>query len=170
MVETGWGGSSGHMPAGDMPGWGGSSGHMPAGQAEPQRRFGAFILEQVLFLVTLGIGYVVWLVVVMSRGQTPGKQVLGLVVVNPDGTPFNWGKMLLRLLFQGVFWTWTFGIGFIVDAILLLTDKDGSWLSIGSGGQESGHSPIESMITSVRFLLYLGVVVNEETDMAEFMT
>ena len=55
------------------------------------RRLGAYFLEVGLVLITLVVGYLIWLLIVMARGQTPGKQLLGLVVVHPDGTPFGWG-------------------------------------------------------------------------------
>jgi len=37
---------------------------------------------------------------VLMRGQTPGKQMLGLVVVNDDLTPVNWNTSILRNLLR----------------------------------------------------------------------
>jgi hypothetical protein len=42
------------------------------------RRIGAFFLSFPLFIVTLGIGYAIWGLVVWGQGQTPALQVLGM--------------------------------------------------------------------------------------------
>ena len=60
------------------------------------RRFGAWLLEFVLFIVTLGIGYIIWWVIALGRGQTPGKQVVGIRVMRADGTPSKWGWTFIR--------------------------------------------------------------------------
>lgn len=71
------------------------------------RRIGAYLLEGVLAVVTLGIGYFVWDLCVWSRGQTPGKQLLGMYCYRPStGLRASWGYMLLR---------W---VGFLVEGIL----------------------------------------------------
>ena len=41
--------------------------------ASPGRRLGGYLLEYVLAIVTLGIGWIVWFIVVAPRGQTPAK-------------------------------------------------------------------------------------------------
>lgn len=47
--------------------------------------------------MTLGIGYVIWGLIVWGRGQTPALQVLGMRVWRPDtGTNASWGVMALR--------------------------------------------------------------------------
>jgi uncharacterized RDD family membrane protein YckC len=88
----------------------------------PGGRLGAVLLDAVLALVTLYIGWIIWALIVWSRGQTPGKQLLGHVVADANtGVPFTWGQMFMRdfvirgLLF-GVLNTVTFGIFAIVDA------------------------------------------------------
>jgi len=50
--------------------------------ATPWLRLGCYILEGVLFLATLGIGWVVWWCIVVSRGLTPGRQLLRLYVID----------------------------------------------------------------------------------------
>lgn len=61
------------------------------------KRFGGMLLEGALFLVTLGIGWLIWAIIVMSRGQTPAKQLLHMRVLNvDDGHAASWGKMFLR--------------------------------------------------------------------------
>jgi uncharacterized RDD family membrane protein YckC len=48
------------------------------------RRIGAYFLSFPLFIATLGIGYVVWGLIVWGRGQTPALQVLGMRVWRPE--------------------------------------------------------------------------------------
>ncbi|MCY3882504.1 MAG: RDD family protein [Chloroflexi bacterium] len=60
------------------------------------RRLAAFVLDFVLFIITLGIGWLIWLLVVGGRGQNPAKQILGMHVVRPDGNRAGLGWMLLR--------------------------------------------------------------------------
>ena len=49
--------------------------------ASKGRRFGAYLLEIPLTIVTLGIGYIIWMLIVWARGQTPAKQLLKMRVV-----------------------------------------------------------------------------------------
>jgi uncharacterized RDD family membrane protein YckC len=48
------------------------------------RRIGAFFLAIPLIIVTLGIGYVVWGLIVWGNGQTPALQVLGMRAWRPE--------------------------------------------------------------------------------------
>lgn len=48
-------------------------------------------------VVTLGIGWFVWALVVFGRGQTPAKQVLNMRVVTlRTGEKSTWGRMFVR--------------------------------------------------------------------------
>ena len=61
------------------------------------RRIGAYFLAIPLFIVTLGVGYLVWGLIVWGRGQTPAFQVLGMRCWRPDtGRVAGWGWMALR--------------------------------------------------------------------------
>jgi uncharacterized RDD family membrane protein YckC len=61
------------------------------------RRLGGYLLEGLLVLCTLFIGWLVWTLVVWAQGQTPAKQVLGMRVVRLDTrTHAGWGRMFLR--------------------------------------------------------------------------
>lgn len=53
--------------------------------ASPWMRLGAVIFESFLFMFTLGIGWVIWALIIVKRGQTPAKSLLGLRVID-DGT------------------------------------------------------------------------------------
>ena len=52
--------------------------------ANPGRRIGAFFLAIPLVIITLGIGYVVWGLIVWGNGQTPALQVLGMRCFRPE--------------------------------------------------------------------------------------
>ncbi len=43
----------------------------------PGARLGAFLLEFVLLIVTLGIGWLIWAAITAGNGQTPAEKVLG---------------------------------------------------------------------------------------------
>jgi uncharacterized RDD family membrane protein YckC len=61
------------------------------------RRIGAFFLSILLFIVTLGIGYIVWGLIVWANGQTPALQVLGMRCWVPDSRSVpGWWRMALR--------------------------------------------------------------------------
>jgi uncharacterized RDD family membrane protein YckC len=72
------------------------------------RRIGAYFLAIPLLIVTLGIGYVVWGLIVWGQGQTPALQVLGMRCWRPEtGRVAGWWWMALREI-----------VGRIADAIL----------------------------------------------------
>ena len=60
------------------------------------RRVAAYILEFLLFFVTLIIGYVIWWLFTLNRGQTPGKQLVKIRVMRVDGTASDWGWTFIR--------------------------------------------------------------------------
>lgn len=65
--------------------------------ASKGRRFGAYLLEIPLMIVTLVIGYLIWMLIVWARGQTPAKQLLKMRVVRlEERKAAHWGWMALR--------------------------------------------------------------------------
>lgn len=57
-----------------------------------QHRVGAWALNYVLFFLTLGIGWTIWSIVVWSKGQNPGRQILKLKAYSEDTRrPASWG-------------------------------------------------------------------------------
>ena len=44
----------------------------PFPKASIQHRFGQYLLEFGLLIVTLGVGYLVWFLIILGQGQTPG--------------------------------------------------------------------------------------------------
>lgn len=72
------------------------------------RRIGAYFLAIPLAIVTLGIGYLIWGLILWGRGQTPTYQVLGMRCWRPEtGRVAGWWWMALRET-----------IGRVVDGIL----------------------------------------------------
>lgn len=96
--------------------------------ATPGVRLGSFLLECLLAVVTLGIGWLIWSLVVWGRGTTPGHQVLRLYVVDAkSGRTATWGHMALREFVMkgvvgGVASSITFGIYFVVDSLFVVRD------------------------------------------------
>lgn len=61
----------------------------------PGERLGAYLLDGLLMLVTLYIGWLIWACVTAGEGQTPGKRLLGQRVYRLDtGSPATFGWML----------------------------------------------------------------------------
>lgn len=65
--------------------------------ATPLNRFGAAILESVLAILTLGIGWFVWWLILLGQGLTPARQILGLRIVDAKTMqPVSSSQVLLR--------------------------------------------------------------------------
>jgi uncharacterized RDD family membrane protein YckC len=61
------------------------------------RRLLAATLDVVLSIVTLGVGWLIWALIVHKDGMTPGKQLLGMRVVKTDtGLATSWIFTVLR--------------------------------------------------------------------------
>lgn len=96
--------------------------------ATPGVRLGSFLLECLFVIVTLGIGWIIWSLIVWGRGTTPGHQVLRLYIVDSkSGRTATWGHMALREfvmkgLVGGIASSFTFGIYFIVDSLFVVRD------------------------------------------------
>jgi uncharacterized RDD family membrane protein YckC len=70
------------------------------------RVIAAYTLAVLLFIVTLGVGYIIWSLVAWGSGQTPAQRLFGLRCWRPaTGRPASRGQMALRqasgLLFNG---------------------------------------------------------------------
>lgn len=62
-----------------------------------QHRLAAIALDATLFLLTLGIGWIIWSLIVWGEGQTPAKKILKLRTINfADGRQATWGHMGIR--------------------------------------------------------------------------
>ena len=83
--------------------------------SSPGRRLGGWLLNWVLVLVTLGIGWLIWAFLIFDKGQTPGWQLLNMRAVSIDkARTASWGTMFLREFIAkpliGVLSVLTFGI------------------------------------------------------------
>jgi len=92
--------------------------------ANPGRRIGAFFLTIPLVIITLGIGYIIWGLIVWAKGQTPALQVLGMRCFRPETNRvagFWW--MALRetigRLAEGLFF-----VTELISFIFMLTRQD----------------------------------------------
>lgn len=67
--------------------------------ADPMRRFRSYVLEAVLFIVTLGIGWIGWAIALNLKtpGVTPAKRIMRLRVVDAKTyVPLSLGQMIYR--------------------------------------------------------------------------
>ena len=82
-------------PPRPLPGEG--SGAQPMRYASFQHRLGAAALDTVLMVVTFGIGWLVWALILWNEGQTPAKKILKLRTYSfESGTVATWGHMSVR--------------------------------------------------------------------------
>ena len=96
----------------------------PFPKASLKHRLAQLVLEYGLFVVTLGVGYIVWFWISLGNGQTPGKQILKLRVYDSTtGKPVKWGHMFIRE--AGLYFA--IGIATLAPASLLYPD---SFLSV----------------------------------------
>jgi uncharacterized RDD family membrane protein YckC len=93
------------------------------------RRLSGYLLDVILVPLTLFIGYLIWWLIVLANGQTPGKQLVGIRVMKDTGEPSGWGLTFVReFVVQGLVIGFlsviTGGIVFAVNYLLPLFDKD----------------------------------------------
>jgi len=97
------------------------------------RRLAALALDSLIAILTLLIGFLVWSLIVYGRGQTPGKQLVGIYAaqVGAPHIPLSWGSMFLRefvikqLLFGFLLNLVTGGIIWALDYLWALWDGSG---------------------------------------------
>ena len=103
------------------------SGAQPMRYASFQHRLAALVLDAVLMGLTLGIGWLIWSLIIWGNGQTPAKQILKIRVYNAEtGQVVSWGHMALREALLG----WWFGISIATGILTLITFGLGSVASI----------------------------------------
>jgi hypothetical protein len=89
------------------------------------RRIGSWFLGIPLAIVTLGIGYIVWGMIIWGRGQTPTQQVLGMRTWSPqEGQRATWGRMALREIVGVGIVTSLIFITQIVSFVLFLSGRE----------------------------------------------
>ena len=100
------------------------------------RRLGALVLDGVIGLFTLYIGWIIWSLIVYGRGQTPGKQLVGIyaALVDDPERRLSWGYMFLR---EFVYKFLLFGFILSVVAVNILDYLWALW--DGSGQTQTLH-------------------------------
>jgi uncharacterized RDD family membrane protein YckC len=97
--------------------------------ASPGKRLAVYFLEILLSIVTLGIGYLIWILIVWGRGQTPGKQLTHMMYVDEStGRVADWGKSAFRdFVIRGIVFEIiaiiTISIGWFVGAFMTLNEQ-----------------------------------------------
>jgi len=106
------------------------------------RRIGAYFLAIPLAIITLGIGYVVWGLIVWGNGQTPALQVLGMRCFRPETNRvagFWW--MALREIVGRILEDLLSIITLLISLILMLTRPDRKTLHDLVAGTVVLHDP-----------------------------
>jgi uncharacterized RDD family membrane protein YckC len=95
------------------------------------QRLGAALLDGLLFVVTLGIGWLIWDILLLSKATSPAKKMLGLRIVDiKTGAPATMQQMLLReVLGKYVLGSIASGITGLVSVVLILVtpSRQGVW-------------------------------------------
>ena len=100
----------------------------PTELATPRARLGSHLLEALLAIVTLGIGWLIWSFVIWGQGTTPGHKILKQYIVSEKtGKEFTWGQMFVReFLIKGLLVpllsALSFGIVYLVDSLMVTRD------------------------------------------------
>lgn len=98
------------------------------------QRVAAYLLDILLFFATLIIGYIIWWLFTLSRGQMPGKRLVGIRVMRTDGTASDWGWTFIReflvkfALFEVAADFVRFGLASILDLLWAFWDRDSQTL------------------------------------------
>ena len=93
-------------------------------------RFGALLLDSLLFVVTCGIGWLIWDIVLWQQSTSPAKKMLNLKSVDINtGAPASMVQMLLREGLGKIVLSAITGIVGIISAVLILVvpSRQGVW-------------------------------------------
>jgi uncharacterized RDD family membrane protein YckC len=106
------------------------------------RRIGAWFLAIPLFVVTLGIGYVIWGLTLWPHGQSPAFKVLGMRCWRPDDSrPATFWWMALRDVVGRIADGILSFISELVSFILFASSKDHKSLHDLIAGTVVVHDP-----------------------------
>ena len=96
--------------------------------ANPKIRLLAWAINLVLVVVTFGIGYLIWTMILWRSSTNPGKQMLGLKVVHADtGIDATWGHLAVRDLLMPLTLGWFPYLGqvlLVVDGLFVLGPRN----------------------------------------------
>jgi uncharacterized RDD family membrane protein YckC len=103
---------------------------LPGPQSSAGRRFGVWVLEVLLLVVTFFVGWFIWSLRTWARGQSPAKSLLGTRCVRVDtGRVAGWGTMFLReFVGKWLLGSLTGGITLLVSGVMILgRSRRGIW-------------------------------------------
>ncbi|HEY2166473.1 MAG TPA: RDD family protein [Jatrophihabitantaceae bacterium] len=105
------------------------------------RRIGAYFLAIPLAIVTLGIGYVIWGLILWGKGTSPALKVLGMRVWKPTtNSTATWGTMFVRdFVGQGLLSIVPFLN--LISFIIFLTNNQHKAIHDNVGGTVVLHDP-----------------------------
>lgn len=106
----------------------------PTGTTEKvtfNRRFwGTYLLEALLYLVTLIIGWYIWLIFTAPTSQSPAKRLLNVYIIDLEqGQSVSTGRVWVRdvvvkQIVFGFIGNITFGLGSLLDAVWVFFDRN----------------------------------------------
>ena len=107
----------------------------PTGTTEKvtfNRRFwGTYILEGILYFITLIVGWYIWLIFTAPTSQSPAKRLLNVYIVDlQKGQTVSTGGVWVRdvvvkqIVFGIIISSFTGGLGSLLDTIWVLFDKN----------------------------------------------
>jgi len=114
-------------PSNNSGSFGAGAGVVPCGNGV---RFGALLLDSLLFIVTCGIGWLIWDIVLWQQSTSPAKKMLNLKIVDINtGAPASMVQMLLREGLGKIVLSAVTGIVGIISAVLILVvpSRQGVW-------------------------------------------
>lgn len=93
--------------------------------ADPWLRFGSRLLDGLLIIVTLGIGWLIWAAIIGQTAQTPAKKMLNLRVIDVhDLRPVRMGRMFwMRGILGGIVAFFALSCTFYVLAFMPFWDR-----------------------------------------------
>ncbi|NUV62413.1 RDD family protein [Streptomyces sp. CAI-85] len=105
-------------------------------------RFGAYLLNLLLAVVTLGIGWFAWAMVTWSTDSAnPGQKLLGLSIVKKDtGARLTWGEMFVRNFLLG---------GMVLGFLSTITLSIVAWINLFKIFGSEKQNLVDSMAGSV---------------------
>ena len=110
------------------------------------RRIGAYFLSIVLAIVTLGIGYVIWGLILWPKGTSPAFKVLGMRAWDPVANrPATFWRMVLRDFVGGIVQAILGGITALVSLVVFLATKQHRSIPVFVGGRVIIHDPNQGL-------------------------
>jgi uncharacterized RDD family membrane protein YckC len=90
-----------------------------------RRFFGDLLLEGLLVIVTLIIGWVIWFALSASKAQSPAKRLLNVYVIDADtGRAVGGGRMWVRDVLLKILVIGNIPFGNLIDGLFVLFDKE----------------------------------------------